>query len=276
MKKLDSPPYRIYIEQRAMTKDGWRWLSWEDYAIKDDNGNTVEIQAIGRDITDKKYSDKIKTQAIFDAIEKERSRISRDLHDDLGQILTGAKLKLESVNKKYLVSGSDQSGYKEAVEMLSSVGKHLRNIVHDLHPTEIERYGIFLALDSLIFQIQKLSGIKILYDYSGYSGDWNKNNDLTIYRIVQEALNNVVKHSKATKASVIVQGTPDEYKIIVNDNGVGFDVHKISSIKKIKSGFGLVNIQQRVELIGGRIKITSNPNDGTLLQIIFLKEGNIE
>ncbi len=274
MKDLDKPPYRIYVEQRALTKSGWRWLSWEDYAIKDENGVTVEIQAIGRDITDKMFADRIRTHAIFEAIEKERSRISRDLHDDLGQILTGAKLKLEIVKKNSPTVQSEP--YQDAVEMIGSVGKHLRNIVHDLHPTEIARYGLFPALESLCFQMQKISGIKIYYDYADFKGKWDNKHDLMIYRIVQESLNNVIKHSKSKTAKVYFSGNNTEVHFEVEDEGVGFDTGKLHSIKNIGSGFGLINIQQRVELIGGRMNIVSEIGRGTKLIVNIIREPQSE
>jgi len=227
---------------------------------KDTDGNIIGMVGICRDITELKQLEKNKTMAVLETLEKERNRISRDLHDDLGQILSSAKLKLEVFEYK---SSIQDSFFNEAIELIGHAGKELRNIVHDLHPAEIERYGLLAAIDLLIFQMQKLSGINIFLLKKQYSGKLKKKDELMIYRIIQEALNNAIKHSKAEIISVSMEEANGNFIVQIIDKGVGFNPDNLKLNKEEIHGYGLLNMFQRAEMMAASLKINSKPGKGT-------------
>lgn len=228
--------------------------------FKDHEGKILGMVGICRDITDMKQLEKTKTMAILETLEKERNRISRDLHDDLGQILSSAKLKLEVFEYKSRIRDSQ---FNEAIELIGHAGKELRNIVHDLHPAEIERYGLTAAIELLIFQTQKLSGINVFLTKKQYKGSLSKKDELMIYRIVQEAIHNAVKHSKADMISVSLDEINNYLSVIISDKGIGFDKENIKLNKEEIHGYGLLNMFQRAEMIGANLIINSEPEKGT-------------
>ncbi|GJQ62712.1 MAG: hypothetical protein SCALA702_17650 [Melioribacteraceae bacterium] len=227
---------------------------------KDPNGEIIGMVGVCRDITELKQLEKNKTMAVLESLEKERNRISRDLHDDLGQILSSAKMKLEVFEYK---AGLRDDFFNEAIELIGHAGTELRNIVHDLHPAEIERYGLLAAVDLLVFQLQKLSGTNIYMLKKNYSGKLPKKSELMVYRIIQESLNNAIKHSKAEYISVSMEEKNNKLVIAISDKGVGFMPEKLKLNREEIHGYGLLNMFQRADMIGAEIKINSEPGKGT-------------
>lgn len=227
---------------------------------KDPNGEVIGMVGVCRDITELKQLEKNKTMAVLESLEKERNRISRDLHDDLGQILSSAKMKLEVFEYK---AGLRDDFFNEAIELIGHAGTELRNIVHDLHPAEIERYGLLAAVDLLVFQLQKLSGTSIFMLKKKYSGKLPKKSELMIYRIIQESLNNSIKHSKAEQISVSMEEKNNKLVVTISDKGVGFIPEKLKLNKEEIHGYGLLNMFQRADMIGAELKINSEPGKGT-------------
>jgi PAS domain S-box-containing protein len=403
IKKLRYPPYRSTIEQRDLTIEGYRWFSWEGYAILDKGGNVLEIQAVGRDITIQKeveielekrvnqrtielqslisqsplgiltfdslgrmmtynnvandlfgsfkeylmsssdfnlledqflmknnyleslktldspnsflltnpiliddlnnriyknlynhflvyriynimldeknityvlmledvteqqmseevskklLEEKIRISTIIKTIESERDRVARELHDGLGQLLTTAKIKLDIIKLK---TDKDLKEIDDTVNVLINAGDEIRRIINDLKPSDVESFGLISSIELLVERVRQSSGIKILLSVLSNIQFPDKNMELIIYRIIQEALNNTIKHSHCNKASIELLTINNELQIHIGDDGVGFDFSMFS--EKFKS-HGINNIKERVNSLNGKVEIETGPGKG--------------
>ncbi len=187
-----------------------------------------------------------------DNVEIERKRISYELHDGIGQNITLAKLYL--INKK---------SEKDIAEVLDGTIKELKNIARNLRPRILEEEGIKSALRLLCDNIIRETGINGLCSMDSFNRRLDEKKELLVYRIAQESLNNIAKHSKAKEFTVSLESRDDFIALSVSDNGVG--IENLDLIKKngYGSGLGLFNMKERTELLGGRFEINSLPGKGT-------------
>ncbi len=408
MQKLNMSSHRVRLEQRAITINGYRWFSWEDYAIFDGNGAIKEIQGVGRDITIQKemedelekrvrertvelkslisqsplgiltfnengilidynsaannmfknldqylsssknynifkdpillknnykerlynlnsskgllitgrvliddpavliyqnllgrylifrfytveYEDKsknivllledvtdiqkteeankklaeekVRISTFIKTVESERERISKELHDGIGQLLTSAKLKLDIFKMK---CDLDKKEIDEALKILLNAGDEIRRIINDLKPYDVDNFGLSSALELLCDNISNDSGINIQYSITNFNGFIDKKKENITYRIIQEALNNIVKHSKARNAKVIIVGSEKNINIQISDDGIGCDQH---FLENENNGFGISNMKERTNLLGGEILFQTCPNEGLKINL---------
>lgn len=187
-------------------------------------------------------------QTYIDGIEKERNRIAGDLHDDVGSKLS--HLKRAAFNSE-----------NENSKLLDEVIQDLRNISHDLAPTIAQVSGLIPLLEKLISQHQKETNMKINLRVFDFRECLSPDQIIQLYRILQEAVNNVIKHSEATKIDIQVFGYKKEMSVSIEDNGKGFDIAKPSS------GLGLNQLKIRAEILKGKIEINSHPDKGSLILV---------
>ncbi len=204
------------------------------------------------------------TEAILKGQEEERSRIAKDLHDGLGGILSGLKYSLNDMKENVILSAENATSFTRSIDMLDSGIQELRRIAHNMMPENLVKFGLDTALHDYCQSISSTNVLHITYasfKMEDYKADINVN--ITIYRIIQELINNTIKHANATE--MIVQVSHDENKlhVTVEDNGKGFDVGQIRQFK----GAGWSNIFNRVEYLKGRIDIDSDAKDGTAVNI---------
>lgn len=403
MQKLSLSPHRIKLEQRAISINGYRWFSWEDYAIFDGNGNLKEIQGVGRDITIQKemedelekrvrertielkslisqsplgiltfnesgflidfnsaannlfdnlnqylysnksynifedsillknnykerltnlntskgllitgriliddktnliyknlsgryliyrfytveYEDKsknivllledvtdlqkteevnkrlaeekIRISTFIKTVESERERISKELHDGIGQLLTSAKLKLDIFRMKCDI---DKKEIDEALNILLNAGDEIRRIINDLKPYDIDNFGLLSALELLCDSISNASGLNIQYSANNFSGFNDKKKENMAYRIIQEALNNIVKHSEARTAKLIINGSEKFVNIEISDDGIGC---LPETLENKNNRFGILNMKERTNILGGKISFQTSSQKG--------------
>lgn len=206
------------------------------------------------------------TQKILKSNEDERKRIAREIHDGPAQYSSNSLLRVE-LCKKYF----QKSDFKSLENELNNLGKSLRDtiketrtIIYDLKPSYLES-GLFKSIKNHSNDFRQRTGIEATVTYNGIDSDIEDYMVSALYRIVQESLTNVYKHAKADKVKLNISVDNNQVLLIISDNGVGFDINKInkSKIKKSKSGFGLEGIKERVELLRGRMSITSERGLGT-------------
>lgn len=214
-------------------------------------------QDLMKEMTERKQLEK----AILEVREEEQERVGRDLHDDLGQQLTGiafvTKLLANQLNKKSL------SESKEAEAMLLKVNNAIdttRRISKGLYPMELETNGLMFALNNLVSRIQEASGIDC--SFRDKSRKFAPRIDISqhLYRIVQEALNNAVKHGRPRKILVDVTTDRDETTFLIKDDGIGF-----SADSGPKKGMGLQIMKLRAKVVGADLDIQSKPKGGTTI-----------
>jgi two-component system, NarL family, sensor kinase len=202
-------------------------------------------------------------EAMLKGQEEERSRVAKDLHDGLGGMLSGVKLSFINMRENMIMSEDGLAGFERSVAMLDNTIGELRKVAHNLMPETLVRFGLDEALKDFCHSIQVSSGIKVIYQHFGEQRTLGSQADVTIYRIVQELVNNALKHANARQ--VIVQVTKNDTKttITVEDDGKGFDV----KILELDKGAGFENIRYRVNYFKGSIDVYSAPGDGTSVNI---------
>ncbi len=211
----------------------------------------------------------VATKSVLKGEEIERGRLARELHDGLGGLLSGIKLSFNNIKENIRVSPEHEGNFSKTLNLIDTSIKELRYIAHNLMPQALVKYGLKDALSDFCSNLSSNRNINILFHYYGNEKRLSSSFEISIYRIVQELINNAIKHSKAKE--IIVQLIVDDSRlnISVQDNGVGFDT---SLIKTVKSA-GLANIYARVESNEGFIDIFSKHGEGTEITIDFpLKE----
>jgi two-component system, NarL family, sensor kinase len=201
--------------------------------------------------------------AMLKGQEEERSRIAKDLHDGLGGMLSGVKLSFINIKQKGALSAEYIDGFEQSVKLLDNTIGELRKVAHNLMPEVLIRFGLDEALKEYCSSIQTSSNIAVIYQRFGKDRKLSRQAEINIYRIVQELVNNALKHSEAKQ--IIVQLTKNQNKIsiAVEDDGKGFDVKKSGE----KKGAGIGNIQYRVNYFKGNLDIISVPGNGTSVNI---------
>jgi ligand-binding sensor domain-containing protein/two-component sensor histidine kinase len=204
---------------------------------------------------------------LIDSQETERKRIAAELHDSLGQNLLIINNSIKNYNKQINKKNSD-------LELISSTIKdsisEVREISYNLHPHLLDRLGLKEALNSVINKLSQATNINFKSRIDEVDMLIPENFKIHLFRIVQELLNNVVKHSNATTVNVRIKLVQNHINIIVQDNGKGFVVKSLEDNSMNADGFGLRNISERAKLLGGELKIESNPGKGTkvILKIV--------
>lgn len=200
--------------------------------------------------------------------EEERKRIAYELHDDTAQYLSILKLEIEDL----LHSGKIQSPeLRNKLEFLRTDAERAFNDVrrysHELRPGVLEHLGLLAALEQIAEDINKLKQVKVELHSEGTEPKLSEEIKLAFFRIVQEALNNVRKHSQASKANVVVQFEKKHIYMAVTDNGIGFDPGDAATRSRLKGSLGMMSMRERADLIGAKLKIDSKPNKGTTIKI---------
>lgn len=208
------------------------------------------------------------TQRLITSQEEERSRLSRELHDGISQLLVSIKFQFELASRE-LGTGKPSAGetLREGTQRLAAAIGEIRRISHDLHPSLLDTLGLPAALGQLVEEFRQRSGLDVDYrqtlDDSTAGGDM----DVALFRIVQEALTNIERHAAARKVVIDLQRRGRWICLTVHDDGRGFDT---GQVERLSGGIGLRNIRERVELFGGRCAIQSGPG-GTTLDVVLLR-----
>jgi signal transduction histidine kinase len=183
--------------------------------------------------------------------EEERQRIAKDLHDSVGQNILFIKNQLLSKEK-------DDD---KLLKSIDTAIEEVRNISKDLYPNQLQKYGLASAVDALSEQVKDSTGIFISSDLQGIDEALNKNVQINFYRIIQEFVNNTVKHANATAIRITTEQSAKELKLIVQDNGKGFDVAQLKT--KANTSFGMLNMEERIKMLKGKVEIESEIGKGT-------------
>ena len=205
----------------------------------------------------------LNSKAIIDAEEKERKRIAGDLHDGIGQLFSTVKMNLEMLIEKYVPRQLDAMQLSEkTLAMVDESCTEVRSIAHQMMPNALIKAGLVSALRDFINQIPT-EKIKITIETKGLEERLESNMETVLYRVIQESVNNVIKHAKATTLDIILLRDEKEITVSVEDNGIGFNTNDQSKV----AGIGLKNMITRIEYLKGNVEISSTPNKGTVVSI---------
>ncbi|MBU2904685.1 sensor histidine kinase [Arenibacter algicola] len=206
------------------------------------------------------------TAAVLKGEEQERTRLAKDLHDGLGGMLSGIKYSFESIKGNMIMTNDNQQVFERSMDMLDSSIKEMRRVAHNMMPESLLKFGLDTALKDFCNHINKTGAVQINYLSFGLANtSINQTVAITIYRIVQELINNTLKHAKAETVIVQITKTEHQLTITVEDDGEGFD----TLILKKSQGMGWTNILHRVEFLKGNLNVDSEYSKGTSVHIEF-------
>jgi two-component system, NarL family, sensor kinase len=197
--------------------------------------------------------------------EQTLQHISREIHDNICLNLTLAKLNLvtiESFNSHHVNERINSS-----VELLSSSIRELSDISHSMNPELIESFGLIKTLEIEIEKVERLGLLNITYHVGGNPVFMNSQKEVVIFRIIQEAFNNILKHAKAKNVLIKLYYNESQIEVTVQDDGVGFIADNSSGKETLKAKSGLLNMRKRAKLIEGICDITTEPGNGTIIHI---------
>ena len=195
--------------------------------------------------------------------------IAREMHDSVIQMLGTAKVNLE--NEILELNGVDTARIKNVSSLISETATEMRNISTGLRPRILDEEGLLPAIKWIVKQ--QCPQMRTSYSISGTSYELDKYREINVFRIFQEIINNIGKHSRATRIDIKINYTPECLQCTVNDNGIGFKTGESETGGKDYRSFGLINMQERVELMNGEIDICSNEDRGTTIKILIPTTG---
>ena len=213
-------------------------------------------------VADKINQQKVISSKIVENQENEQNRIAKEIHDGIGQMLTGLKFSLESINL------DDKEKSAQKIEYLKKLAldiiKGVRTATFNLMPPELSDHGIVSSLAKLTQELSKLTGKNILfYNKSNFDQRLDSLIEINIYRLTQEAINNAIKYADSTHIIVQLSHSNNILSITIDDNGKGFDIAEAEKKRNSESGMGLLFMKERIQYINGRVFINSIPGEGT-------------
>jgi PAS domain S-box-containing protein len=203
------------------------------------------------------------TGRLLRAQEMERRRIARELHDDLSQNLALLSVEMELLGQSSQAANGDARRMQDLSDRVKQLATSVHDLSRQLHPTKLEQLGLAPALRSLCDELGNVHGLRIDFSPGAPAGRVSEDAALCLYRIVQEALRNIIKHSGARRAAVELGGAADAVELRIADDGTGFDPRLADG----KGGLGLVSMRERLRLVGGTIAIDSQPGAGTRVSV---------
>jgi PAS domain S-box-containing protein len=248
-------------ESRMTARDGSiRWMLIKGELLRKASEESPRILGVTVDVSDVKHVQfqlEQLAKRLMEAQEEERKRISRELHDDIGQRVALLAIELDMVRQQL----GGESEIRERIEQLQALagelGTDLHLLSHALHSAKLKHLGLEAALRELCSRMSNNPGLVVELNCENASHPVTEDEALVLYRIAQEALNNVLRHSKATKANISLECTETYAKLVISDNGRGFDLGANSD------GIGLVGMRERLRAVGGEFRIFSTAEIGT-------------
>jgi PAS domain S-box-containing protein len=249
------------------------------------------IQVIVRDITERKAAERVLAQAreaaekwaeeriisyqlrlrrmtseLALAEEETKRRIAKDLHDQIGQALAFCQIRLGAI--RHTISDSMAGQLDEVRRSLGEIIKSTRSLTFELSSPVLYELGLQAAIERLLETLQRDHALSTTFNDDGQSKEFSDDIRVTLYMAARELLTNVVKHARATNVSVSIAREEDRVRIVVEDNGAGFDASQIATLASDTGGFGLFSTRERLEYLGGSMVVNSTPGTGTVVTIV--------
>jgi PAS domain S-box-containing protein len=255
------------MEYRLRRYDGqYHWISDDGSPRFLNDGTFAGYIGCCLDINDRKEMELSRldlARRLMGAQEAERVRIARELHDGIGQEIALLSIQMQRASASMWPQlDSTDNGIQQLASRLAAIGVHVSHLSHKLHSSELEYLGLAVAITKLCREFSEEYPIKLSSACRNIPKDLNNEIGLTFFRIVQESLHNVAKHSGAKTVHVEITSTADEVSLSVCDDGTGFDIQRL----KNAPGLGLVSMRERVYLVGGTFTIDSSVGAGTTVR----------
>jgi signal transduction histidine kinase len=204
------------------------------------------------------------TQNLILGQEQERSRLAKEIHDGIGPMMSTIRFQVDALAK---ISSNEVVKRKLALitSMITDAAKDIRQISHDLMPSSLNDFGLVTAIENLVNNLNEKEGqgLTVYYSHKLNGRELNKDLELNLFRVVQELVNNALKHSKCSEIDIQLRNFNEKIQLTIEDNGIGAD------LKRSNSGMGISNIKTRVKTLHGTYDIETSPGKGFLSQIII-------
>lgn len=267
------------IEEISQDDGAHIWLV-NKFPILDKDGKPIIVGAVGIDITRRRRAEealweseqrlRFLTSQLLTAQERERKRISMELHDELGQSLAVLKLQIRAVERGFGDSQQDlKADCRELLDYLDGVIDNVRRLSRDLSPAILEDLGLQSALKYLINGVSKHYKVSHSFEVADLDQLFPSDAQIIIYRIFQECLTNISKHAGASEVSITIRENDGLVSIALEDNGAGFDPAQVSSRRIAGRGLGLAALNERARMLGGTLEIRSQPGAGTKVTCVI-------
>ncbi len=266
---------------KLIRKDGEGvWLDITIVPVVNSRFEFIQFIVLCSDITDKKIADdyyrkldkqqfdeqireqRMRSSLILEGQEDERSRISKDIHDGIGQLLTGLKFQIEAIN----FSDATKAEYKlsELKDLVKKIISEVRRVSFFLTPGVLEDYGLAPAVNKLVTETRKYTDTALLFNnITGFNMRLDSRKEINLYRIIQEAVNNAIKYAEANSIKISFYHDKKKLTIIIQDDGKGFVTKDVLNLEDKSKTQGLYNMQERAMYAGGKIEIYSKEGEGT-------------
>jgi PAS domain S-box-containing protein len=255
------------FEYRMVARDGRIVWVHDLVNVLREGGKPKTISGFMIDITKRKQTEEALRDLsglLISAQEEERRRVARELHDDLNQRMALLSIELEQLGQKI---SAEESALRQNVVDLRLRAQEISTAIHrlsyQLHPSQLDHLGLDTALKSFCEEFSRVHGLRIEFHRSGFPIPIPKDVTLCIFRIAQESLRNVIKHSGAESARVVLEVDETAVGLTVSDGGNGFDL----DANRTRRGLGLISMSERLRLVGGELSIDSQPLQGTAIRV---------
>jgi len=236
-----------------------------------ENGVEVGVQGTARDITERKRAREARemfSRRLIEAQEEERLRIARELHDQIGQVLTAVKMNLEHVQRVCL--GTESSPYiKDNMDLVDEAYRLVRDLSADLRPPLLDDLGLVTVLRWYIDRYAQRTGLRtdLVIELPDHNERFSRERETACFRIAQEALTNIVRHANAKQVSVQLKKRRNNLLLKVQDDGVGFDRDALRMRSARDATLGMLGMQERAHAVGGALEIDSALSKGTKVRL---------
>ncbi len=265
---VEMPPVAYHTPETLKTGRK-RWFQARIYPVKDSRGEIRNVITMYEDITDRQWAteDFQRLSAeLMNAQEAERKRISQELHDELGQALTAMRINLAALEKDLLPNF--QTSRQKLIEtslLVDEMLEHVRELSHALRPTMLDELGLVPTLRWYVTRYAERLGIEVEFEAMNLQDRPAAEIETDLYRIVQEALTNIARHAQAHRVHLRLARQESRLTALIEDDGIGFDMHKGPGADATPSGAGLFGMRERVARWGGNLTIQSRPGQGVQL-----------
>jgi PAS domain S-box-containing protein len=259
-------------EMRLRRADGeYRWFLIRTVPLRNEKGHIVRWYGSATDIEDRKRAEEAlrgMSRRMVDLQESERRELSRELHDRVGQNLTALKINIAILQPALATLGDDDAVARgaDSAALLEATIRTIENVMYDLRPPMLDDFGLAAALDWHARNFSTRTGIAVVVRAGESAARPPPQVEIALFRIAQEALNNIAKHAGARRAAIELDHANGEYVMSVRDDGIGFD-SAADAADIPNPGLGMVTMRERSQAVGGRFEIRTLPDRGTQLTV---------
>jgi PAS domain S-box-containing protein len=258
-------PFEVEARLRSASGD-YRWFLVRAVPVRDKHGRICNWYGVMTDIEDRKHTEKELGELsgrLIHAQEEERSRIGRELHDDISQSLGLLAIKIDQLRADPATPLLVRSALDNLKQDVGDVGADVHRLSHQLHSSTLDYLGLVPAVKTLVGDFSNRHGISVAFVDESLSSSLPPDVALSLFRIVQESLNNIAKHSHARSVQVRITGMAERVHLAIEDDGIGFNAARLDR----HAGLGFVSMRERLRLLNGTVRIDSAPGRGTRIDV---------